>query len=71
MTRIVVLHAYCGCESGCCGHIVEVSDGRSQFTFAHPYNGNVRAFVRKVVTDRYSEKHVADIDWDNCIVSEE
>ncbi len=47
-TRVVVLHRYCGCDTGCCGHAVylcdpgqDAKDGeevRESFTLSHPYS---------------------------------
>lgn len=70
--RIVVLHTRYGCDTGCCGHIVEV-DGEQvgSFTFSHPYGNETPDFVRELVTKECGEEHVKDIDWDNCIVSED
>lgn len=35
--KIRVLHAYYGCDTGCCGHILEIDgeEDRSSFTFSH------------------------------------
>lgn len=74
MARIVVLHQGYGCDTGCCGHVVEV-DGEQvgSFDFGHPaYRATpdaVRDYIRDLVTEQYGAEHVADIDWDNCIVS--
>jgi hypothetical protein len=68
--RIVVLHRYYGCDTGCCGHVVEL-DGEQvgQFEFIHPYGNSASDFIRDLVTDRCGAEHVADIDWENCIVT--
>lgn len=31
--KVHVYHTYYGCECGCCGHTVELGDGRSHFDF--------------------------------------
>lgn len=75
--RVVVYHAGYGCDTGCCGHVVELDDDRRQFTFAHPdYDSKyqltdeaTRRFIIETVTEMFGAEHVADIDWDDCIVS--
>ena len=71
MTRVVVLHSGYGCDTGCCGHVVELDGERVGFEFSHPYSddeGEIREFVRDLVTEQCGAEHVGDIDWDECIV---
>lgn len=84
--RVVVYHTGYGCDTGCCGHYVELQDGmgkelKGEFQFDHPdgeYVGasyqltpkSVREFVVRLVTDAFGEEHVKDIDWDQCIIDE-
>lgn len=72
MPRILVLHKYYGCETGCCGHIVEI-DGETVggFCFLHPYGEDRREFIRNLVAQEVGEEHVKDIDFDHCIVLED
>ena len=63
--RVVVYHSYYGCDTGCCGHTVEI-DGMAKFQFEHPYVDDFRAFAEKLVRETYGEEHVADLDWENC-----
>ena len=65
--RIIVYHRTYGCDTGCCGHVIERGDDH-KFNFTHPYNETDREFVKRVVTEQWGEEHVADIDWDNVIV---
>lgn len=70
---IIVAHRSYGCETGCCGHVVE-ADGKEvgRFFFDHPNGvGDTPDFVRRLVTERCGEEHVKDIDWDRCIVVQE
>lgn len=73
MTKIVVYHAHYGCDSGCCGHTVETDpdDGTGNFQFVHPYGDDHLEFAQDMVRDHFGEDHVADLDWDNCIISED
>ena len=68
--KIVVLHSMYGCESGCCGHIIEVDGVRSEFTFSHPNGDEHLAFAKQLVEDKFGTEHVADLDWEHCEISE-
>ena len=72
MPKVIVLHASYGCDTGCCGHVVEV-DGQEvgRFTFDHPRSNATEdkiAFARDLVTKECGEAHVSDIDWVNSII---
>lgn len=78
--RVIVTHRGYGCDTGCCGHAVEVNgeELNRSFDFEHPYTRTpeekeqaVKDFVRKMVTKTMGEEHCKDIDWDNCIVMDE
>ncbi len=75
MPRVIVLHDGYGCESGCCGHVVEIDDKQiGQFDFSHPKNRTpavIRDYIEMIVTEQAGAEHVVDIDWDNCIVSDD
>ena len=71
MTRVVVYHGYYGCETGCCGHVVEL-DGEEKWTFDHPgYNEDPLQFAKDLVAEKWGKEHVADLDWDACIVTDD
>lgn len=71
--KVIVYHGGYGCETGCCGHWVELQheDGTSQerFEFGHPENTieEARALVRSL----FGEEHVKDLDWENCRIIED
>lgn len=70
MAHIVVYHSYYGCETGCCGHTVEIDD-KEEFFFDHPhYKDDFRKWAEELVRNQFGEEHVADLDWENCIVSD-
>lgn len=75
MTKIIVYHRYHGCETGCCGHAVAIEhdDGRQEesFEFMHPYDEDPRAFAERLVVEEFGAEHVADLDWENCIIEED
>lgn len=78
MTRVVVLHRGYGCDTGCCGHVVEI-DGEAigQFEFSHPDTAtdDFRVWAEELIRDACAQAgiadadaHVADLDWDSCLV---
>jgi len=66
--RIVVFHDTYGCETGCCGHVIEADGETASFEFEHPWNESSLEFAQRLVRDMYGEEHIKDLDWDNCIV---
>jgi hypothetical protein len=67
MMRVVVTHRGYGCDTGCCGHAVEMGDNE-EFVFDHPdSNSDVDkiAFAQRAVIEAYGAEHVADLDWMN------
>jgi len=72
--KIVVYHSSYGCDTGCCGHVVENDDDEAmdrRFDFAHPYGGDHLKFAQAMVREQYGDEHVADLDWENCHISED
>lgn len=73
MSRVIVYHAGYGCESGCCGHVVEL-DGEMHFEFTHPFDIDlsdrdaVKRWACELIADTLGSEHVADLDWDNCVI---
>lgn len=72
--RVLVYHTDYGCDSGCCGHAVEIQNYldvkvRESFIFAHPDEGeSLEDFVCRLVTKEFGAEHCKDIDWENCVV---
>jgi hypothetical protein len=70
LSRLVVLHGSYGCDTGCCGHWIELEDGTERgFTFLHPYSEDARKFAEELIREEFGEEHVADLDWENSIVT--
>jgi hypothetical protein len=72
--RVTVYHGYYGCDTGCCGHWVELEDGTRSFDFTHCYidSKDVEArkqWARDLVEAEFGTEHCADLDWDNCVLS--
>lgn len=60
--KIRVLHAYYGCDTGCCGHILEIDDEEVEgsFDFGHPDNlEELRAYILEHVPKECHDS----IDW--------
>lgn len=67
-----VYHDYYGCETGCCGHVVEVDGKREgRFSFDHPYGVDPRAFAERLIREELGDDHVKDLDWANSEVSDD
>lgn len=68
--KVRVYHSSYGCESGCCGHIVEIDgdENKSQFDFSHPYSDDKKAFAislaKEIIADRWPGC-LKSIDWDS------
>lgn len=70
--KIVVYHAYYGCDTGCCGHTIEVEEApHPRFRFTHPYGGDHRAFAEDLIREEMGDEHVADLDWDNSYICDD
>jgi hypothetical protein len=79
--KIIVGHSEYGCDTGCCGHVVnvELADGEIAplplgseawtFTFNHPlYDEDKRKWAEDLVRDSCGADHVRDLAWDECLV---
>lgn len=73
MARVIVFHGGYGCDTGCCGHYVELTDDdgliQDKFQFTHPYDDEDGiSFAKDMVEDMFGAEHVADLDWDGCVI---
>lgn len=65
--RLIVYHSSYGCDTGCCGHIIEdIDTSDRKFEFGHPHGQNYKEYAEDFVREEYGEEHVKDLDWDNC-----
>lgn len=69
--KIIVYHSSYGCDTGCCGHVVENDTGDEYFQLTHPDGDDPLEFAKDLVAAVYGEEHVKDLDWENCMVSDE
>ena len=65
--RVRVLHSYYGCETGCCGHIVEIDgeERRNSFNFMHADSVEEAKELAKDYISHYHPSCVDTIDWDS------
>jgi hypothetical protein len=68
--KITIYHNTYGCDTGCCGHIIEY-DGKRKFFFSHPYGEDHKEFAEDLIREEFGEEHVEDLDWENCIISDD
>ena len=67
--KIRVLHTYYGCETGCCGHILEVDDEELEgsFEFGHPTD---RDELRDYILEHIPKECHDSIDWPSIEVDD-
>ena len=70
VSKILVMHEGYGCETGCCGHVIYVGDTH-RFHFTHPYGEDHLTWAKELIASEVGEEHVADLDWENCVVLDE
>ena len=70
--KIRVLHAYYGCDTGCCGHILEIDDEEyyASFQFGHAdkserIDDEFKKWVCKWVRHYVPKACLDSIDWDS------
>ena len=85
--KIIVYHSYYGCDTGCCGHIAEITEpvGEEQypfgtFNFFHPglhglegeaREKKAREYAENMIREHFGEEHVKDLDWANCVIEDD
>lgn len=67
MKTVRVYHSEYGCDTGCCGHTVEI-DGVERFEFSHPnqLGFDPVAFAKEVAEEAFGAAHCADLDWEHA-----
>lgn len=73
---VVVAHSSYGCDTGCCGHYVEINGEQvGRFHFEHPYGEDAKTwateFAREIVEEKFGKAHAFDLDWENSRVSDD
>ena len=74
--KYLVMHGSYGCDTGCCGHFIEDEKGetvKESWRFDHPYDATTdearHQWALEYLRDHFGDAHIADLDWENCIVS--
>lgn len=69
MMKVTVIHDRYGCDTGCCGHVVECDEDRA-FVFTHWKENRETAieFAKRMVEEEFGKEHGLDLDWGNCEV---
>lgn len=68
--RVIVYHGGYGCDSGCCGHWVQIDGDRERFDFGHPATGeDFRTYAEELIAETFGPEHVKDLDWKNSYIS--
>jgi hypothetical protein len=70
--KVKVYHAQKGCETGCCGHIVEIGDDdRTRFEFAHPDlpRDEAKTDAAKKAWATELAREVIEENWPECLSS--
>lgn len=72
-----VYHNYYGCETGCCGHRIEVIHNdktvMDYYDFSHPHGEDKKAWaieLAKIEIGRKSPACLESIDWENIDVED-
>lgn len=72
--KVRVYHSYYGCDTGCCGHTVELEDGRERFEFSHPSSQeDLLSYARNIAEEVIKENWpdcLDSIDWDSLTVDD-
>jgi len=79
LLKVRVFHKMHGCETGCCGHVIELDGGREHFEFfSHPDEGkseeDIKVWARDLAERTISKKWpecLKSIDWDNMVIETE
>ena len=66
--KVWVYHSMYGCETGCCGHTVEVEGKGEKFEFTHLYEVKATDEDRKKWARDLAEQ-VIQLNWPECLES--
>ncbi len=73
MKQVKVYHGGYGCETGCCGHIIEIDGAYKAFHFGHLGDLGEQTpieFAKQVVECELGKKHCEDLDWEHAEIEE-
>lgn len=64
--KILIYHKSYSCDTGCCGHVIEV-DGKEEFYFVHPCGTDAKKFAEDLICQKFGKEHI-DLDWEHCTI---
>lgn len=70
--KVRIMHTGYGCDTGCCGHIVETEDEiqLGRFEFDHPSSKEEAVeWAKKFLVDKFGPDHCYDLDFDNSEIT--
>ncbi|PZF83218.1 hypothetical protein [Jiangella anatolica] len=71
MSKVVVYHAFYGCDTGCCGHVIQMDGKEKSFSFDHCCEEDKLKWAQDLIREELGEEHVADLDWENSFVTDD
>lgn len=73
MIRVRVYHAEYGCDTGCCGHVVKLTDDdgleRECFDFGPVARERAREYAESMIR-KYHPDCLPSIDWDSLDIED-
>jgi len=67
-----VYHTTYGCDTGCCGHVIEVDgEERGGFQFDHPHGSDPKQWAYNLILRELGKGHADSLDWEKCEVSDD
>lgn len=71
--KAVIYHDYYGCDTGCCGHVIELEEDEQnmprRFSFDHPfYDEEFRKWAEQHLREEFGPDHTYNLDWENCLI---
>lgn len=67
---IIILHRGYGCDTGCCGHAIEIDGEEVAFASDHPDGKDRMQWAKDFLTEQLGAEHVKDLDFENCIITD-
>jgi hypothetical protein len=73
LVKVYVVHAFYGCDTGCCGHIVVAQDAQGNecqggFEFMHPYEDDPQTWAQSLANHEFPG---VEFSWEDCAINED
>ena len=70
MPKLIVYHRFYGCDTGCCGHAINIDGKDVKFVFEHPEETeDTKVWAKELIEDELGKEHGADLDWEHCEIT--